>query len=184
MDRQNLTLLTDLYELTMMQGYFKHKDRNETVIFDAFFRNNPMDSGYSIMAGLEQVIQYIKELKFEQQDIDYLASLCIFQQDFLDYLKDFKFTGDIYAIPEGSIMFPREPMIKVIAPIMQAQLVETAILNIINQDVPRLLRSQRRRNHGIRASPCTGSGCRYLRCKSCHDRWLCRYFQRTGRTAF
>lgn len=132
MDRQNLTLLTDLYELTMMQGYFKHKDRNETVIFDAFFRNNPMDSGYSIMAGLEQVIQYIKELKFEQQDIDYLASLCIFQQDFLDYLKDFKFTGDIYAIPEGSIMFPREPMIKVIAPIMQAQLVETAILNIIN----------------------------------------------------
>lgn len=132
MDRQNLTLLTDLYELTMMQGYFKHKDRNETVIFDAFFRNNPMDSGYSIMAGLEQVIQYIKELNFEQQDIDYLASLCIFQQDFLDYLKDFKFTGDIYAIPEGSIMFPREPMIKVIAPIMQAQLVETAILNIIN----------------------------------------------------
>ena len=132
MDRQNLTLLTDLYELTMMQGYFKHKDRNETVIFDAFFRNNPMDSGYSIMAGLEQVIQYIKELKFEQQDIDYLASLGIFQQDFLDYLKDFKFTGDIYAIPEGSIMFPREPMIKVIAPIMQAQLVETAILNIIN----------------------------------------------------
>ena len=132
MDRQNLTLLTDLYELTMMQGYFKHKDRNETVIFDAFFRNNPMDSGYSIMAGLEQVIQYIKELKFEQQDIDYLAGLCIFQQDFLDYLKDFKFTGDIYAIPEGSIMFPREPMIKVIAPIMQAQLVETALLNIIN----------------------------------------------------
>ena len=120
MDRQNLTLLTDLYELTMMQGYFKHKDRNETVIFDAFFRNNPMDSGYSIMAGLEQVIQYIKELKFEQQDIDYLASLCIFQQDFLDYLKDFKFTGDIYAIPEGSIMFPREPMIKVSAPIMAA----------------------------------------------------------------
>ena len=132
MDRQNLTLLTDLYELTMMQGYFKHKDRNETVIFDAFFRNNPMDSGYSIMAGLEQVIQYIRELKFEQQDIDYLAGLGIFQQDFLDYLKDFKFTGDIYAIPEGSIMFPREPMIKVIAPIMQAQLVETAILNIIN----------------------------------------------------
>ena len=82
MDRQNLTLLTDLYELTMMQGYFKHKDRNETVIF----RNNPMDSGYSIMAGLEQVIQYIKELKFEQQDIDYLASLCIFQQDFFHFL--------------------------------------------------------------------------------------------------
>ncbi|MCH5343490.1 MAG: nicotinate phosphoribosyltransferase [Acetatifactor sp.] len=132
MDRQNLTLLTDLYELTMMQGYFKNKDRNETVIFDAFFRNNPCGGGYSISAGLEQLIQYIKELRFAKQDIDYLASLGIFDADFLDYLKDFRFTGDIYAIPEGTVMFPREPMIKVIAPIMQAQLVETAILNIIN----------------------------------------------------
>lgn len=132
MDRQNLTLLTDLYQLTMMQGYFKHKDRNEIVIFDAFFRQNPMGSGYSIMAGLEQVIQYIKNLKFEQEDIDYLAGLGIFSEEFLDYLKNFRFTGDIYAIPEGSVMFPREPMIKVIAPIMQAQLIETAILNIVN----------------------------------------------------
>ncbi len=132
MDRQNLTLLTDLYELTMMQGYFRHKDRNETVIFDAFFRNNPCGGGYSISAGLEQVIQYVKELHFDQEDVDYLASLKIFDQDFLDYLKDFKFTGDIYAIPEGTVMFPREPMVKVIAPIMQAQLMETAILNIIN----------------------------------------------------
>lgn len=132
MDRQNLTLLTDLYELTMMQGYFKNKDRNETVIFDAFFRNNPCDGGYSISAGLEQLIQYIKDLRFEQQDINYLASLGIFEEDFLEYLKDFRFTGDIYAIPEGTVMFPREPMVKVIAPIMQAQLIETAILNIIN----------------------------------------------------
>ena len=132
MDRQNLTLMTDLYELTMMQGYFKHKDRNETVIFDAFFRNNPMDSGYSICAGLDQVIDYIKNLKFEEQDISYLRSLGIFEEDFLNYLKTFKFSGDIYAITEGSVMFPREPMIKVIAPIMEAQLVETAILNIIN----------------------------------------------------
>lgn len=132
MDRQNLTLLTDLYELTMMQGYFKNKDRNETVIFDAFYRSNPCDGGYAICAGLEQVIQYIKELHFSEADITYLASLGIFDRDFLDYLKDFKFSGDIYAIPEGTIMFPREPMIKVIAPIMEAQLVETAILNIIN----------------------------------------------------
>ena len=132
MDRQNLTLMTDLYELTMMQGYFKHKDRNETVIFDAFFRSNPMDSGYSICAGLDQVIDYIKNLKFEEQDISYLRSLGIFEEDFLNYLKTFKFSGDIYAITEGSVMFPREPMIKVIAPIMEAQLVETAILNIIN----------------------------------------------------
>ena len=132
MDRQNLTLLTDLYELTMMQGYFKNKDRNETVIFDAFYRNNPCGGGYAICAGLEQVIQYIKELHFDREDIEYLASLKIFDKDFLDYLRDFKFSGDIYAIPEGTVMFPREPMIKVIAPIMEAQLVETAILNIIN----------------------------------------------------
>ena len=132
MDRQNLTLLTDLYELTMMQGYFKNKDQNETVIFDAFYRNNPYDGGFAISAGLEQLIQYVKELHFEDEDITYLASLGIFEQDFLDYLRDFKFTGDIYAIPEGTVIFPREPIVKVIAPIMQAQLIETAILNIIN----------------------------------------------------
>ena len=132
MDRQNLTVMTDLYELTMMQGYFKHKDRNETVIFDAFFRNNPMNSGYSICAGLEQVINYINHLHFGKEDIDYLRSLGIFEEDFLQYLSDFHFSGNIYAIPEGSVMFPREPMIKVIAPIMEAQLIETAILNIIN----------------------------------------------------
>ncbi|MCH5271447.1 MAG: nicotinate phosphoribosyltransferase [Lachnospiraceae bacterium] len=132
MNNQNLTLLTDLYELTMMQGYFKNKDKNETVIFDAFYRNNPCGGGYAIAAGLEQVIDYIRNLHFEAEDIKYLRSLGIFEDDFLEYLKEFRFTGDIYAIPEGSVMFPREPMIKVIAPIMQAQLVETAILNILN----------------------------------------------------
>ena len=132
MDRQNLTLLTDLYELTMMQGYFKHKDQNETVIFDAFYRTNPCDGGYAICAGLEQVIDYVKNLRFSAEDIDYLRSLGIFEEDFLEYLSDFKFSGDIYAIPEGTVIFPREPLIKIIAPIMEAQLVETAILNIIN----------------------------------------------------
>lgn len=132
MDRQNLTLLTDLYELTMMQGYFKHKDRNETVIFDAFYRVNPDDGGYAIAAGLEQLIQYIKELHFEEEDLAYLRSLTIFEDDFLAYLKEFRFTGDIYAIPEGTVVFPREPIVKVIAPIMEAQLIETAILNIVN----------------------------------------------------
>lgn len=132
MGKQNLTLMTDLYELTMMQGYFKNKDRNETVIFDAFYRSNPMNSGYAICAGLEQVIEYINNLHFSDEDIDYLKSLGIFEEDFLDYLRNFKFSGDIYAIPEGSVMFPREPMVKVIAPIMEAQLVETAILNIVN----------------------------------------------------
>lgn len=132
MDRQNLTLLTDLYELTMMQGYFKHKDNNETVIFDAFYRTNPCNGGYAIAAGLEQLIKYIKELHFSEQDITYLRSLSIFEEDFLEYLANFKFSGDIYAIPEGTVIFPREPLVKVIAPIMEAQLIETAILNIIN----------------------------------------------------
>ncbi len=132
MDRQNLTLMTDLYELTMMQGYFKHRDENKTVIFDAFFRVNPFGGGYSIMAGLEQLIKYVKELHFSPQDIDYLRSLGIFDEDFLEYLANFRFTGDIWSIPEGTLVFPREPLVKVIAPIMQAQLVETAILNIIN----------------------------------------------------
>lgn len=132
MDRQNLTLLTDLYELTMMQGYFKNKTQNETVVFDAFYRNNPCGGGYAIAAGLEQLINYIKELHFSKEDIDYLAGLGIFDRDFLDYLADFHFSSDIYAIPEGTVIFPREPLVKVVAPIMEAQLVETAILNIIN----------------------------------------------------
>ena len=132
MEPRNLTLLTDLYELTMMQGYFHEKDANEMVIFDAFYRNNPDGNGFAICAGLEQVIEYIKNLHFEKEDVDYLRSTGLFTEDFLDYLRNFKFTGDIYAIPEGTVIFPREPLIKVIAPIMQAQLVETAILNIVN----------------------------------------------------
>lgn len=132
MEQHNLTLLTDLYELTMMQGYFKNKDKNDTVIFDAFYRSNPGGGGYAIAAGLEQVIDYIKNLHFGEEDICYLGSLGIFEEDFLGYLKEFRFTGDIYAVPEGTVIFPREPLIKVIAPIMQAQLVETAVLNILN----------------------------------------------------
>ncbi len=128
---QNLTLLTDFYELTMMQGYFKN-NTNETVIFDMFYRTNPSGSGYAICCGLEQVIDYIKNLHFAAEEIAYLRSLNMFDGDFLKYLADFKFSGDIYAIPEGTVVFPMEPLIKVIAPIMEAQLVETAILNIIN----------------------------------------------------
>lgn len=131
MNTSHLTLLTDLYELTMMQGYFKN-NTNEKVIFDVFFRSNPEGAAYSITAGLDQVIEYIKGLHFTASDIEYLRSLSIFQEDFLDYLKNFHFSGDIYAIPEGTIVFPKEPLVKVIAPIMEAQIVETAILNIIN----------------------------------------------------
>ncbi|WP_314702825.1 nicotinate phosphoribosyltransferase [Stomatobaculum longum] len=129
---RNLTLLTDLYELTMMQGYFENEDVNQTVIFDMFYRNNPEGNGYAICAGLEQLIDYVKNLHFTEDEIDYLKSLGIFKPAFLAYLRDFRFTGDIYAIPEGTVIFPREPLVKVIAPIMQAQLIETALLNIIN----------------------------------------------------
>ena len=102
MSTLNLTLLTDLYELTMMQGYFKNHNQ-DVVVFDAFYRSNPCDGGYSVCAGLAQVIDYIENLHF-----------------------------DIYAVPEGSLIFPREPLVKVVAPIMEAQLIETAILNIVN----------------------------------------------------
>ena len=131
MDIHNLTLLTDFYELTMMQGYFSNHN-NDTVIFDLFYRENPFKGGYAICAGLEQAIEYIKNLHFKEEDISYLRSLDIFNEDFLNYLGNFKFHGDIYAIPEGTVIFPMEPIVKVIAPIMEAQLVETALLNIIN----------------------------------------------------
>ncbi|MBR2995885.1 MAG: nicotinate phosphoribosyltransferase, partial [Lachnospiraceae bacterium] len=120
------------YELTMMQGYFKHRDHDKMVIFDAFFRTCPFGGAYAILGGVEQLVKYIKELHFSEQDIEYLRSLNIFDEDFLAYLAEFKFTGSIYTLPEGSLIFPREPIVKVVAPIMQAQLVETAILNIIN----------------------------------------------------
>ena len=131
MTSQNFTLLTDFYELTMMQGYFE-SESNETVVFDLYFRENPDKSGYSIAAGLEQVIEYIKDLHFSYEDISYLRTLGIFTPEFLKYLSGFHFSGDLYAIPEGTVVFPRVPLIKVVAPIMEAQLIESALLNIIN----------------------------------------------------
>ncbi|MBQ8305427.1 MAG: nicotinate phosphoribosyltransferase [Blautia sp.] len=131
MSADNLTLLTDLYELTMMQGYFKNPS-SQTVVFDMFYRTNPCGGAFAICAGLQQMVDYIKNLRFSDKDVEYLRSLHIFEEDFLQYLSNFRFSGDIYAIPEGTVVFPREPLVKVIAPIMEAQLVETAILNIIN----------------------------------------------------
>lgn len=127
----NLTLLTDLYELTMMQGYFKNPTE-QIVVFDAFYRTNPCGGGYAISCGLQDVIEYVKNLHFTYEDIEYLRSLKIFEEDFLEYLAGFHFTGEIWGIPEGTVIFPREPMLKVIAPIMQAQLLETAVLNMLN----------------------------------------------------
>ncbi len=131
MRAEHLTLLTDFYELTMMQGYFKNPTEN-IVVFDAFYRKNPSGAAFSICCGLEQIIEYIEDLHFTDEDIEYLASLNTFEDEFLEYLRNFRFSGDIYAVPEGSVVFPREPLVKVIAPIMEAQLVETAILNILN----------------------------------------------------
>ena len=131
METRNLTMMTDLYQLTMMQGYFKSQSTKK-VIFDVFYRSNPSGSAYAIMAGLEQLIDYIKNLSFSADDISYLKETGIFEQEFLDFLANFRFSGDIYAIPEGTVIFPKEPLIKVSAPIMEAQLIETAMLNIIN----------------------------------------------------
>ena len=131
MDNRNFTLLTDFYEITLMQGYFKNHASN-CVVFDLFYRQNPDDGAYAVCAGLAQVIDYVKSLHFDYEDIDYLRGLGVFDEDFLDYLASFHFTGDIYAIPEGTVVFPREPLLKVVAPILEAQLVETALLNLIN----------------------------------------------------
>ncbi len=131
MDKRNLTLLTDLYQLTMMNGYLLEDRKEEIAVFDLFFRQNGMIT-YSIACGLEQVVNYIMNLRFGEEEIEYLKGLNIFSQKFLDFLKDFKFTGDLYAVPEGTVVFPGEPILTVKAPIMQAQLVETALLNIVN----------------------------------------------------
>ncbi len=131
MDKRNLTLLTDLYQLTMMNGYLKEGRKDETAVFDIFFRQNGLIT-YSIACGLEQAIDYVTNLHFGKEEIEYLKSLNIFSAEFLEYLKTFRFTGDIYAVPEGTVVFPGEPIFTVKAPVIEAQLIETALLNIIN----------------------------------------------------
>ena len=131
MDERNLTLLTDLYQLTMMNGYLESERADEIAVFDVFFRQHNMIT-YSLACGLEQVVNYVLNLKFGKEEIQYLKDLGIFSDKFLKYLKTFKFTGDIYAVPEGTVVFPGEPILTVKAPIIQAQLIETAILNMMN----------------------------------------------------
>ena len=128
---RNLSLVMDFYELTMSQCYF-NQDKNQEVVFDLFYRNNPDNGGLCLFCGLEQVIEYVKNLHFEKEDIEYLRSLQMFSNDFLEYLSTIHFTGDIYAIPEGTPVFPHEPLLRVKAPIIEAQLIETALLLALN----------------------------------------------------
>ena len=129
---QDLSLLTDFYEFTMSNGFFAKNMSKKEAYFDVFFRKIPDNGGFVIFAGLEQVIDYIKNLKFEKDDIEFLRNTNKFSEEFLEYLSNFKFTGDIWAVPEGTVVFPNEPLITVKAPIIEAQILETYILLIIN----------------------------------------------------
>ena len=129
---ENLAMLCDFYEFTMGNGYLKNNLHKRNTYFDVFFRNIPDNGGFAIAAGLQQVIEYIEDLHFNKEDIEYFRSKNIFSDDFLDYLKDFRFTGDIYAVPEGTCIFPREPIMTIKAPAVEAQILETFVLLALN----------------------------------------------------
>ena len=131
-DKINLTMLCDFYELTMAHGYFEKGYKDRITYFDVFYRRCPDGGGFAIAAGLEQIIEYIQELRFEPEDIEYLRGRKLFSEEFLQYLADFRFTGDIWAVPEGTPVFPKEPIMTVRAPAIQAQLIETFLLLSIN----------------------------------------------------
>ena len=131
-ENRNISMVMDFYEMTMANGYFGCAEKDTTAVFDVFYRKNPDDAGFSIFAGLEQVIEYIENLHFDKEDIEYLRSRKLFDEKFLKYLEDYKFKGDIYAMPEGTVMYPNEPILTVVAPLIDAQLVETAILLQVN----------------------------------------------------
>lgn len=126
------TLLTDMYQLTMMYGRFRAGRHRQRVVFDLFYRNNPCGNGYVIAAGLEQVVWYLSHLRFDDEQLAYLRSLNMFTEDFLEALREFRFTGDVYAVPEGTVVFPNEPMIRVEGEIFEVQLIESAMLTFIN----------------------------------------------------
>ena len=131
-DKRNISMVMDFYEMTMANGYFRNGCTNSRAAFDVFYRRNPDQGGFAIFAGLEQIIEYIENLNFTDDDIDYFREQGIFEEDFLSYLKNFHFHGDIYSFPEGTIMYPNEPFMTVIADLIDAQLIETAILTQVN----------------------------------------------------
>lgn len=132
MNERNLSMLVDFYELTMSNGYFQNGFYKKTVYFDVFFRSVPDHAGFAIAAGLEQVVEYIETLHFSEEDIAYLRRKNLFDEAFLDYLRNFRFTGDIYAVPEGTPIFPNEPIMTIKAPAIEAQMIETYVLLAIN----------------------------------------------------
>ena len=131
-DSRNISMMMDFYEMTMANGYFATGGTNTKVAFDVFYRRNPDQGGFAIFAGLEQIIEYVENMKFSAEDVEYFRSQNLFSEDFLNYLANFHFHGDIYAFPEGTIMYPNEPVMIVIADLLDAQLIETAILTQIN----------------------------------------------------
>ena len=132
MNMENKTMMIDFYEFTMAQTYFNKHEENKKVYFDVFFRKNPLNGGYSIMGGIDEIIEYINNFKFTDEDIEYLRGTGKFTEEFLKYLKDLKFNGDIYAVPDGTPVFPNEPVITVRANVIEAQLIETALLACFN----------------------------------------------------
>ncbi|MBE6145277.1 MAG: nicotinate phosphoribosyltransferase [Firmicutes bacterium] len=132
---RNLTMMTDFYELTMSQAYFKAGKKDEVAVFDAFFRKNPLGGGYGVMGGVDRIIDFIKNAHFNEEDINYLRTTGQFTEDFLEYLKGFKFTGSISAIPDGTPVFGNEPIVTVKAPIIEAQIIETILLSFLNANI-------------------------------------------------
>jgi len=171
-DKANMSLLTDFYEFTMCASYFENGRKNETATFDLFIRKLPPNRSYFVFAGLEQVLFFLENVKFREEDIKYLKKKRL-GEGFLDYLKSFKFTGEVCAVPEGTIVFPEEPLIRVTAPIIEAQLVETFILNTVNLQTmiatkaSRVVHAARGRTvieFGLRRTQGTDAGMKAARC--------------------
>ena len=187
----NLTMLCDFYELTMGNGYLQHGYRDRITYYDMFFRRVPDGGGFAIAAGLEQVIDYINELHFSEEDIAYLRGRKLFSEEFLDYLRHFKFTGDVWAVPEGTPVFPKEPLVTVRAPAIQAQLLETYLLLAINHQSLIATKANRvcprgpgPRRAGVRLPPGAGRRRRHPRRPRGLYRRLCRAQPAPCRTRF
>lgn len=181
-DNANYTMLCDFYELTMANGYYECGMKDDIAYFDMFFRTIPDNGGYALMMGTEQLIEYIKNLRFDDDDIKYLASKKIFSEDFLSYLKNMKFSCDVWAVEEGTPIFPGEPIVTVRGPATQAQFVETMVLLTVNHQsligtkANRIVRAAPGQSgHGVRLAPCARLSQRNLRCESGIYRRLCRH---------